>query len=181
MPRCGDFGGTTQKKISQYWKQLRSGLKCIGDQKGRKDFNAPPFGIRSAVVSNHFCLAYINGPLVKFWQREEKSHGSQYLRKIAVNRDFTSTVQALTCLLMTMTGNVPSVLQRISCEMCHLRRVSNNTWFDFTMIWTRGSGDPHIKREGMFVVSLRGVNFGFWSHLGCSGQNAIICSREGLL
>ena len=33
----------------------------------------------------------------------------------------------------------------------------------------------------MLVVSLRGVNFGFWSHLGCSGQNAIICSREGLL
>ena len=27
----------------------------------------------------------------------------------------------------------------------------------------------------MLVVSLRGVNFGFWSHLGCSGQNAIIC------
>ena len=35
-----------------------------------------------------------------------------------------------------------------------------------------------MKLEGMFVVSLRGVNFGFWSHLGCSGQNAIIFSRE---
>ena len=22
----------------------------------------------------------------------------------------------------------------------------------------------------MLVVSLRGINFGFWSHLGCSGQ-----------
>ena len=31
------------------------------------------------------------------------------------------------------------------------------------------------------VVSLRGVNFGFWSHLGYSGQNAIIFSREGLV
>ena len=31
------------------------------------------------------------------------------------------------------------------------------------------------------AVSLRGVNFGFWSHLGCSGQNAIIFSREGLV
>ena len=28
---------------------------------------------------------------------------------------------------------------------------------------------------------LRGVNFGFWSHLGCSVQNAIIFSREGLV
>ena len=33
-------------------------------------------------------------------------------------------------------------------------------------------GTPHEKRVGMLVVSLRGVNFGFWSHLGCSGQNA---------
>ena len=33
----------------------------------------------------------------------------------------------------------------------------------------------------MLVVSLRGVNFGFWSHLGCCGQNTIIFSREGLV
>ena len=42
-------------------------------------------------------------------------------------------------------------------------------------------GTPHTKEVGMLVVSLRGVNFGFWSHLGCSGQNAIIFSREGLV
>ena len=44
-----------------------------------------------------------------------------------------------------------------------------------------GGGDPHMKGVGMLVVSLRGINFGFWSHLGCSGQNAIIFSREGLV
>ena len=44
-----------------------------------------------------------------------------------------------------------------------------------------GGGDSHMKRGGMLVVSLRGVNFGFWSHLGRSGQSAIIRSREGLL
>ena len=38
-----------------------------------------------------------------------------------------------------------------------------------------------MKGAGMLVVSLRGVNFGFWSHLGCSGQNAIIFSRQGLV
>ena len=40
-----------------------------------------------------------------------------------------------------------------------------------------------MKRVGMLVVSLRGVNFEFWSHLGSSGQNAImiIFSREGLI
>ena len=27
-----------------------------------------------------------------------------------------------------------------------------------------------MKGVGMFVILLRGVNFGFWSHLGCSGQ-----------
>ena len=38
-----------------------------------------------------------------------------------------------------------------------------------------------MKGAGMLVVSLRGVNFAFWSHLGCSGQNAIIFSRKGLV
>ena len=36
-----------------------------------------------------------------------------------------------------------------------------------------------MKVAGM-LVSLRGVNFGFWSLLGCSWQNAIIFSCEGL-
>ena len=44
-----------------------------------------------------------------------------------------------------------------------------------------GGGTPHMKVVRMLVVSLRRVNFGFWSHLGCSGQNAIIFSREGLV
>ena len=26
-----------------------------------------------------------------------------------------------------------------------------------------GGGDSHMKQTGMLVVSLRGVNFGFWS------------------
>ena len=30
-----------------------------------------------------------------------------------------------------------------------------------------------MKLVGMLGISLRGVNFGFWSHLGCSGQNAV--------
>ena len=38
-----------------------------------------------------------------------------------------------------------------------------------------------MKGVGMLVVSLRGVNFGFGSHLGYFGQNAIIFSREGLV
>ena len=38
-----------------------------------------------------------------------------------------------------------------------------------------------MKGVGMLVVSLRGVNFGFVSHLGCSGQNDIIFGLEGLV
>ena len=38
-----------------------------------------------------------------------------------------------------------------------------------------------MKGVGMLVVSLRGVNFGFWSHLRCSGQNAVIFSCEDLV
>ena len=33
----------------------------------------------------------------------------------------------------------------------------------------------------MLVVSLRSVNFGFWSHLGCSGQNADQSHQLGFL
>ena len=42
-----------------------------------------------------------------------------------------------------------------------------------TKKWTMESGEraPHMKGVGMLIVSLRGVNFGFWSNLGCSNQN----------
>ena len=46
---------------------------------------------------------------------------------------------------------------------------------------TPGGGDSHMKQTGMLVVSLRGVNFGFWSRLGCSGQSTNILSRHGLV
>ena len=42
-----------------------------------------------------------------------------------------------------------------------------------------GGGDSHMKQAGMLVVSLRGVNFGLWSRLGCFGQSASILSRQG--
>ena len=34
--------------------------------------------------------------------------------------------------------------------------------------------DLYMKGVGMLVISLRGVNVGSRSHLGCSGVNAII-------
>ena len=44
-----------------------------------------------------------------------------------------------------------------------------------------GVSDSYMKGAGMLVVLLRGVNFGFWSHLKCSGQNVIIFSHQGLV
>ena len=38
-----------------------------------------------------------------------------------------------------------------------------------------------MKVAGMLVVSLSGVNFGFWSHLGCSEQNATEFNRQALV
>ena len=44
-----------------------------------------------------------------------------------------------------------------------------------------GGGTRHMEGLWMLFVSLRGVNCGFWSYSGCSGQNAIIFSSEGLV
>ena len=45
----------------------------------------------------------------------------------------------------------------------------------------KGGKDSHMNGEAMLVVSLTGLDFGFWSHFRCSGQNAIICSRDNNL
>ena len=48
-------------------------------------------------------------------------------------------------------------------------------------VW--GEGVSQLRGEGMLRVSFRSVNFGFWSHLGSSGQDAIIfrIAREAIL
>ena len=45
----------------------------------------------------------------------------------------------------------------------------------------RGERDSHMKQKGMLVVSLRSVNFGFHSRLGCSRQSANILNCQGLV
>ena len=41
-------------------------------------------------------------------------------------------------------------------------------------------GESNIKKVGVLVVSLRGVNFRFWSRLGCCGKITNIFSPQGL-
>ena len=48
----------------------------------------------------------------------------------------------------------------------------------YVLLLEKSRGDSHMKGARMLVASLRGVNFGFRSHLGYSGQNAIIFSRK---
>ena len=80
-----------------------------------------------------------------------------------------------------------SCLELNSCcgSWSQLEKAQKTAFFSFNLDYVTGNrsengtcpgggGTPHIKVAGMLVVSLRGVNFGFWSHLGCSGQNAII-------
>ena len=42
-------------------------------------------------------------------------------------------------------------------------------------------GDTHVKRSGVFVVSIRGVNQGSCSHLACSRLNDARFSRQGIM
>ena len=42
-------------------------------------------------------------------------------------------------------------------------------------------GDSHIKVVGMLFVSLWGVNFRFWSHLGCLGWKVTIFAHSGIV
>ena len=56
-------------------------------------------------------------------------------------------------------------------EKTRLSKIAN-------VLQSRG-GDAYMKQTGMLVVSLRGVNFGFWYRLGCPGQSADILSSQG--
>ena len=67
---------------------------------------------------------------------------------------------------------------RLQTGKLQTTKASPNLHLELTS--SRG-GDSDMKWTGMLVVSLRGVNFGFWSRLGCSGQNVIIFSRQGLV
>ena len=60
--------------------------------------------------------------------------------------------------------------------MEYLKIQSEKSSSDSREMEARGR-DSHMKQTGMLVVSLRGVNFRFWSRLGCAGQSANILSR----
>ena len=66
------------------------------------------------------------------------------------------------------------------CKRYFLQHCYISCRSDFSLLVYTPGEDSDMKGVGMLVFSLWGVNFGFYSHLGCSGQNAIIFCRKGL-
>ena len=141
-----------------FWENFASGIRNLGFE-----IRNTAQGIQNS--SNKW------KPEIKFhWQRS----GIQHLESANPRRG--------PCL------GFPNVSYVRQCVADYFARRLGYTAFSVRGIWyaplrtpSYRGGDSHMKGVGMFVVSLRGVNFGFWSHLGCSGQNAIIFSREGLV
>ena len=80
-------------------------------------------------------------------------------------------------------------MDRVPCQMqpvCAVNQKAVTAWFsENALISTEpliglGGGDSHMKVTGMLVVSLRGVNCRFWSHVGCSGQKAKFFTPTGI-
>ena len=75
-------------------------------------------------------------------------------------------------LFQALSPQLPPASYAQTWDKDHLWGLSTAPWW---------GGTPHMKGVGMLVILLRGINFGFRSHLGCPGQNAVIFSCEGLL
>lgn len=61
------------------------------------------------------------------------------------------------------------VLLSLGCGLSIIRVLKTLVYLSPVPGGGRGGGNLHMKGMGMLVVSLRSVNFGFWSNLGCSG------------
>ena len=87
------------------------------------------------------------------------------------------------CISVRSTGSLN--FQRKMAQVSQVHVSYHHSWKAFhSVVSSRGGGggkDSHMKQTGMLVVSLRGINFGFWSRLGSSGQSANILSCQGLV
>ena len=59
------------------------------------------------------------------------------------------------------------VSEEIQGRMQKIQKLRGTESKSATLLRTPGGGDSNIKKVGVLVVSLRGVNFRFWSRLGC--------------
>ena len=72
--------------------------------------------------------------------------------------------------IQAFNGSISVSHHAVVCEVINL-------WI---AMFKKTGGDSHMKGAEMLVVSLRCVNFRFWSRLGFSGKNVIIFRRKGL-
>ena len=102
----------------------------------------------------------------------------QGLSRFFVGNRKWKNVVANTTFFTYLSVSISSLVKLLAIEL-------KQTFFFSFEIFTQGTrpggGDYHTKQTGMLVVSLRGVNFGFWSPLGCSGQSVNILCRQGLV
>ena len=76
------------------------------------------------------------------------------------------------------------IIENYYCILLHGNLKNFNlAWVLITILLPFGKppGGSHMKGAGMLVISLRGVNFGFWSQLGSFEQNATKFSHQGLV
>ena len=99
---------------------------------------------------------------------------------------YFTTFTSHSFLILFLTDQMKGFVSTFQLLGRFVRRISVVFHRNFTrrdnqhVRFSPGGGDSYMKQTGMLVVSLRGVNFGFWSRLGCSGQSANILSRQGL-
>jgi len=76
---------------------------------------------------------------------------------------------------------IPRMIVNVTVTQHHRRPSAQTGRIKVYCRWVWARGDSYMKQTGMLVVSLRGLNCGFWSRLGCSGQSTNILSRQGLI
>ena len=101
---------------------------------------------------------------------------AKFGQNLEANKLVFSIFNIIEKICQKLWAKPPSTNEKKKPLQVDVRR-SKTSLLKFTII---REGTPHMKGVGMLAASLRGINFGFWFHLGCSGQNAIIFSREGL-
>ena len=83
----------------------------------------------------------------------------------SLTEDWIPFASAMAASLVNKMLSEPMVFE----QWPHYQSRDANTSQGTNRSGRRGRGGSHVKGAGMLVVSLRSVNFGFWSHLECSG------------
>ena len=119
-------------------------------------------------------------------QKESTEYGNKFRNlqpnhKVQQWRKFPVNLQKKKVLMIFFDQRIKTRQFRLRDNVVCVACKEECNQFSSEDAYTPGGGEgSHGKGAGMLVVSFRGINFGFSSPLGCSGQNTIIFSRKGL-